>query len=656
MRVRGISSRRIWGALLTAYVGIALGLSPAVATPLSWVNPAGGLAATPANWSPAQAPVAADALTFSLANIYTVSWSAAVNASASQTYRAGTVTMSLSATHTTSGVLTVGSVSPDNATLTVTTGIYVASGNSVIANGAGSTGRINVDDNDAELQIGSDLTIGGLGNGTLSITNLGRVEVADQFLAAPNSGGTATVTVSGFSIAPLGASVLDVLGANESRIGAGGDATMTISNGAAANFASALVIANGSASTSTVTVQTAGLLNARLNVGGDLRIARNTGGGVAAGVGTLNVNTGGTVTVSGATFVGDPDGSTALLHMNGGTFTGTSSISVVAGNKIDGTGTINADISNSGNINPTGASGLTLGGILTNTSVNLVTGTKIHFSSTGGYMGSGECEADITGDAGALITLTGALAMGRATTVGVSYNGGISVGSQDLTLIDTNGAVLGGLVTMATGGTLTCANGIGIANGGRLQGEGTAIGNVTIAGSLDPHEAGASSGLLNITGDLLMNPSGTFDMDLKGTPGSGNYDRCNVSGTATFDGTLRVFLPTGYVPKVGEQFIAINATAGRTGTFANIIPPSPAPCNNVTFVLVYSSTAAIVLVRPPIGCTALGDLNSDGTVNGLDIQLMVNALISPGYEACADMNGDCLNNPPDVTIFLNAAL
>ena len=57
--------------------------------------------------------------------------------------------------------------------------------------------------------------------------------------------------------------------------------------------------------------------------------------------------------------------------------------------------------------------------------------------------------------------------------------------------------------------------------------------------------------------------------------GTSHPCRMNVSGVATFDGTMRVKLKNGYVPHVGEQFIAINAIGGRTGTFATIIPPSP---------------------------------------------------------------------------------
>lgn len=296
-----------------------------------------------------------------------------------------------------------------------------------------------------------------------------------------------------------------------------------------------------------------------------------------------------------------------------------------------------------------------MNGTILNTGAG-VFGSTIHFGSTGGYTGSGSCNVDITGDATAQITATGALSLGKNTTAGVSYNGRLDVGTQDVTLVDTNGAVLGGLVEIDSGGEMSCANGIGLANGGRIQGEGTLVGNVICSGVLDPKRSPTPGGIMQINGNLSMNPTGVFDMDIGGTPASNQHDRCNVSGTATFGGTLRVTIPNGYVPKVGEQFIAINATMGRIGEFDSIVPPSPVPCNDVTFVLVYSSTAAIVLIRPPLGCTALGDLNSDGGCTGADIQEFVNSIMFGPYNNCSDMNGDCANTADDIPIFVNCLL
>lgn len=649
----GIGRRLAMLTLLAAW-GITHDLNAAA---LSWNAAGGGVASTNTNWSPVAVPAAGDDLTFNLNAIYTVNFPAAVPTSRTHTYRLGTVTQSNSATHTITNGLTVGNLAGDNAILTLTTGVVNVSASTFVGSVAGSVGRINVNDNDADLNIngvGADLTIGHNGNGTLSITGTGLVTVADQFIAGSNSTSTSSVTVSGFSIAPIGQSVLDVLGTSQSRIGAGGDATMTVSNGAMARFAGDLVIANGSASTSSVTVETLGLVNALLNVNGDLLIGRNSSVAIAAGTGTLNLNTGGAATIGGNTFLGDPDGGTGTIALNGGTFTGTGPITVLTGSTINGTGTINAPISNSGNFNPTGAAGLTLGGILSNTT-NLVTGTKIHFSNTGGYTGSGVCDAAITGDTNALITATGTLSIGNNTVSGYSYNGQLDVGGSIVTLVDSNGAVLGGKTTINSG-RLECPAGIGIQNLAEIEGNGLFVGNVVNAGVLDPHTANASlGGLFTVQGDLTFNPTGKIEMDLKGPPGAAN-DRINVSGIATFGGTMRIKLPTGFVPKVGQQFIAINATQGRIGVFDSIEPPDPAPCNNVTFVLVYSSTAAIVLVRPPLGCTALGDLNSDGSINGKDIQLFVNNVLDPTYQSCADMNGDCADDAGDLTIFINAAI
>lgn len=603
-------------------------------------------------------PTSADDLTFNLANTYTVTWNASVTSSHTHTYRQGTVTNNISSPHAVSSGITIGDLASDNATMTLTTGTLTSNASMIVGDAASSMGTLNVNDDDADLIIAgatSDLTIGNGGDAAMNITGTGHIQVADQFIAGANSTSSPTISISGFTVAPVSASFLEVLGTSQSRIGAAGDVTMTVSTGALADFAGDLVIANGSASISSVTVQTAGLFNARLQVDGDLLIGRNTSAS-AAGTGTLNINTGGTTTVGGDTFLGDPDGGTGTIVMGGGTFNGTLPIQIILGSSITGTGTVNADVNvGTGSIVPTNAAGLTFDGIVNCTTAG-VSGTKIHFGATGGYNGSGTCDADITGDVAATITATGNLTIGNNTTSGFSYLGNLAVGSQHVTLVDSNGAVLGGLTTMDSAGQLSCTNGIGLQNGGRVKGQGTLVGNVTAAGVLDPQRSPTLGGIMNITGNLLMNPSGVYDMDIGGTPASNQHDRLNVTGTATFNGTLRVSLPTGYSPKVGEQFIAINATAGRTGEFDSIIPPSPSPCNDVTFVMVYSSTAAIVLIRPPLGCTALGDLNSDGGCSGLDIQEFVDSMIVGPYNSCSDMNGDCINDTDDIPIFINCLL
>src|SRR5262245_5060371 len=173
---------------------------------LSWNNPAGGSAATSTNWLPAQVPAAADDLTFNVAATYTTSFNSTVAASRTHTYKQGTVTLNMINPHTASTGVTIGSVSPDNATVTLTTGTFTSNANVTLGNGTGSTGVLNVNDDDANFIVGSgaDLTVGNNGAATLNITAAGHVEVGDQLIVGANAASAPTVTVSGFSTVPLG--------------------------------------------------------------------------------------------------------------------------------------------------------------------------------------------------------------------------------------------------------------------------------------------------------------------------------------------------------------------------------------------------------------------------------------------------------------------
>ncbi len=607
--------------LLPALAALAASHVAPAAT-LNWNNAAGGAASTAANWSPAQIPTSADDLVFNLNATFTITYNASATASRTHTYRTGTVTMSATTPHSASTGITVGSLSGDNATLTLTTGTLTSNAAVVVGNTSGATGRINVNDDDASLIVanGADFTVGNSGPATLSITNSGFVEVADQFFAGSNSTSTTTVTISGSQIAPIASSFLDVLGTSQSRIGAGGDVTMTVESGGVARFAGDVVIANGAASTSSITVQTAGpLLNSRLDIAGDLLIGRNTSA-TAAGNGTLSVNTGGTALVDGQTLLGDVNGGTGTLNFGGGTFAGTT-IDVLAGSLISGNGTINADINNAGAIAPSGA-GLTIDGVLSNTT-NGISGTSLIFGPGGGYLGSGACLASISGDTASSITATGPLTLGRAATNGVSYNGTLDVGGEDVTLIDSNGAVLGGQVLL-DGGELSCTNGLGFQFGSAVSGRGTLVGNVTNSGRLEP-VGNPGSNIITIQGNYVANPSSDLTMDLAG-PNSGT-PRVNVTGTATFGGNAELSLAPGYLPTLGQQMILINATGGRSDTFDSLEHTNL--CDQYTLVLVYSSTAAIALVRPGLQVTAVGDIDRDGDVDAADFQRWAPCMAGP---------------------------
>jgi hypothetical protein len=216
--------------------------------------------------------------------------------------------------------------------------------------------------------------------------------------------------------------------------------------------------------------------------------------------------------------------------------------------------------------------------------------------------------------------------------------------------------VLGGTTTIDSG-RIECPAGIGVQNGAVISGDGLFTGDMVCSGKLDPEITGPNGGLFTIQGDLIMNPTGSIDIELGGTPGSNHYDRINVTGTASFNGTVYVRLAPGFVPQAGQQFIACNATGGRTGTFTNIVPVDLAthPCTGTTFVMVYSSTAAIILVRPPDA-----DTNDDGFVDVNDLLAVITHWgfcgNSPSEPACDGSNADGTGNGTGTVVDVNDLL
>ncbi len=631
------------------------------AASLTW-NGTTGNAATASKWSPQQQPVAADDLFFPGATIFTITFDGVVPVVNSQTFRnTVTATLSLSNPHSVTSTFDIGTLSGDNAIVHLGTGALTVGSTFTLADVNGSSGTFTVDGNDATVDLSgaaTDFLAGRAGTGTVSVTGGGRITVGDDFIIGALTSGDGDVTVTGGagSLPFLDISTIETTSAagGDLIVGNNGSGDLHLLGGGLAHSAHDVRIATANGATGTVDLSGSfSFLSSRLLADHNIDVARNDSV-LGAGVATVTINSPGIVSADNAVRIGDADGGTGTVTLNGGTLDALN-VDIQTNGNLTGTGTVSANISNLGDITTTGASGLTINGILSNTTSNRITGTKIHFGAGGGYTGSGTCQVDITGDPASTITATGTLSIGDNTTSGFSYNGTLDVGGNIVTLLDSNGAVLGGLTTVNSG-RIECPAGIGNQNGATIQGDGLLIGNLTDSGVLDPHTAGSNGGLITVQGNLIMNPTGIVDMEIGGTPGGANNDRINVSGTASFDGTMRVKLKNGYIPHVGEQFIAINAIGGRTGTFANITPPSPTPCNNVTFVLVYSSTAAIVLVRPPLGCTALGDLNSNGGCDGGDIQLFVDSLISGPYNPCADLNGNCVNDPADISIFLNCLL
>ncbi len=500
------------GVVLSALaVVLAAGQPRAMGTVVAWNNSAGGAASVSTNWSPNQVPVAADDASFSLAASYAVTFNSSVLTTRTQTYGAtsGTVTLTCSSPHTVTNGITIGDVNGDNATMTLTTGTLTSNAGVTVASAAGSIGRLNVNDDDADLILttsAGDLTIGNNGAGTLSITGGGLVDVADRFTAGSNSTSISTVTVSGFTIAPVSASTLLCRGtAAPAAIGAGGDTTLNVSTGALAHFFGSLNIAQGSASTSTATVGGLGLLSARLQVDGDLNIAGNQGIGAAAGNGTLTINADGDVTVAGATNVGnDPDGGTGVLNVNNGATLTTHDLIVN-----DTRGTLNLAGGGfifvaGGTLDPRGTT-LTIDGGGFNSVIRLIQGATSTLvgsvatpALTVGNTGQGQLQVI---DAGSTLTCTGSVSIGEA------------LGGDGVVVVDSGAAAgLSGTVSVGNRGTGL----VNVVNRSSLTTGNLFIGRIgSASGTLSVQNFGTTwtaSGDVRVGGDTVSGGTGVLNV------------------------------------------------------------------------------------------------------------------------------------------------
>lgn len=477
---------------------VVLGEAPASAGSalLSWNNPAGGAASTPGNWSPAQVPSAADDLRFGINGNYTVTFNSSVPTSHSHSYEDGSVTLNVTSPHLVSGI-TVEGAPLDFTTTTLTTGTLRSNLPIRLAQSIGTTGRLDVNDDDADLMgnsSSSDLVVAGNGIGFLNVTGGGLVDIFGHLFSGSFSSSLAGVTVSGIDSLAQAASTLVVRGVGTSIVGDQGDVTMNVSDGAFVSLSGSLAIARRSTSTSTLTIAGAGILDARVAAVNEVEIGHNPAPGFGAGIATVNVNTDGSLLSGGAIRIGgDPDGGTGLLHLEGdGSVVGGSVIvgtggsiemdggrlggigtplDIGTGATLSGFGTIDADVQNLGTITATGT-GLTFRGDVVGVGQGMG-GIRMIFVQGGTFAGSGVLNTAVFGDPLSSFTATNHLTLGDpASSAGVDLEGGLATLDRTVTLRDFDEATLAGAVTMA-GGTLLAPKGILLQDGGSIAGSGT---------------------------------------------------------------------------------------------------------------------------------------------------------------------------------------
>jgi hypothetical protein len=165
------------------------------------------------------------------------------------------------------------------------------------------------------------------------------------------------------------------------------------------------------------------------------------------------------------------------------------------------------------------------------------------------------------------------------------------------------------------------------------------------------------SGLRDAAGsELTLN--GRFDgefnalkearIDLNGT-GSNDADTLSVTGPAALNGTLRVVIGTNYVITPGDQFVIVNSTGARTGTFSSLVV-EPAQLG-IDASVQYLSNSVVLTID---GCVICGycnyDYNRDENVDLLDAQQMAQVFVGLIQPEANWLDGDLnLDENADLT-------
>jgi len=318
-RFRRIASS--FGLAMSAWMVLA---DFAYAANLSWNNAAGGFAGTAGNWNPAQVPAAADFLSFGLNNIYTVTFGVNVPTSAELLVEDGEVTYRFPNAHTNSTVLGIAQ-NGLSAELTIESGTLTLQQNLFMAATAGHTGTLNVTGAGTALVASSPTGVTSIaeqGTGTINVVDGASMTVANSPEFGDRAGGSGTLIVGGVSAtSPFPRSRLTVnnTSTDPMELGSNGTGTGGVLFGGQMDVSRSIQLGkNVGGVGSLVVAGVGGSDSARVNVGGDLKIARNDVAGVGAGAGTFTVGSGGVADVAGNTYTFDADGSTGTLEIDEG--------------------------------------------------------------------------------------------------------------------------------------------------------------------------------------------------------------------------------------------------------------------------------------------------------------------------------------------------
>ena len=482
--------------------------------------------------------------------------------------------------------LNVGLDSGDNGFFTVAGG-SVTDRDGDLGREAGSTGTALV--TSGTWANTRDLNVGYLGTGVLTITG-GSVTVAGSTLLGRDSGSSGDVIVSG--------GTLDVEGVLQ--VGFGGQGTLLVNGGSVFSFAGYIGVNSTSSGTATVTSGT-------WTIGRDLLV------GLQDGPGTLNISSGGVVSVGDTLF----RGANGTINLDaGGTLqigTGTTSGDLATDLTNDGTLIFDrADLSDY--VFAIDGSGIVIkrgGGTLWFTGSNSYSGGTTILGGTlqvanGGWIDHASAALDIgsiSGDVGGLDNFGGGVVAselslyngtfimsdGTVTTgtaeIGTFGSGTASMSGGTWSILDHLLVGSSGTGTMnVTGGVVTSSEAVLGALGGdsgsatvTTGGVWNSYGNLTVGGGGTGELTISDGGEVLVTGTLSKGASGTINLNANGTLRIGNggttgtlatdltndgFVIFNRSNAYTYGGEMD---GTGAVTKSGAGTLTFSGSSSYTG-------------------------------------------------------------------------------------------
>ncbi len=638
MQVSPISRIRLIATIMVAVLVGGAGI--ARAADKAWRNALGGLFSDPANWSGGSVAGVNDIAHFGLSGGtqlgYNVTFSTSVGNIALR-IEDDSVAFLLNGFSYNSHSASehhIGDVSGRSGQLFVTGGTMdVTTVPTLIGAVANSTGTLTISTGGRFESSSGIVRVGHLGTGTLTVQSGGVVQSTTDVVLAQNPGTTGAANVTGATSA---------LNTGPLTVGNQGGGALNISNGGQVQDTTAIVgnlagstgAVTNNAGTHTVT----GTLTLGLSAGATGNYELN-GGSLSAPMQSIGSQGSGVFTQVG----GD---NTAATQLDVGAASGSSGTYSLTGGSVVVDGPMSAGFSGTGTFDQFGGY------------VSVAMNLRVAPSPSG----NGHYTLDGDGFVEAALSTVGGTGgfPGGAGRIDI-FSGIMSIAGR-LKIWNTANTIVN-----LSGGTLIANELDNTGNPAHFNWTGGALHVVTSTGSL-VNQGGILApgptffppvyGTTSIVGAYTQQAAGALEIEIGGTQAGTTFDRVNVSGVAAFDGHLALSLFDGFEPMIGQTFV-IMTFGSRTGTFASVTGRVVGP--GKLFAVQYHATDITLLVVPFVP----GDMNNDGQLTPLDAGALALAMTNPAAfqqqfpnsePMVGDLSHDGLLNGLDIGLFVDCLI